>query len=110
MPNPPHDDPLSSTLANWRVEPRRNPQFRAKVWERIHAAATAAPGSDSGPSSTWSRFVHAHAGVISVLIAAAVIAGALTGRIEARHGANADRSAIAAAYVHSLDARWMRHP
>ena len=92
---------LSKTLAGWQVNPPRNPQFRAAVWARIEAAHQ---------PSTWSKFARAHATLVGTLLFTAVAAGAWTGRVEAREQMKADRTAIAASYVHSLDARWMRHP
>ena len=42
------------------------------------------------------------------MIVAGAVAGAWSGRAEARNKLQSDRSAVAANYVHSLDARWMR--
>lgn len=96
-----HDDPLSRALAGWRVNPRPAPDFRAAVWSRIHAA--------DAPTN-WSAFARGHAALVSSLLVVGVLLGALTGRNEARERSDADRTTIAANYVHSLDARWMRNP
>jgi len=101
MPSNDSNDPLSADLANWRLTPRRNPQFRAIVASRIEAA--------SAPS-TWSKFARAHAPVVSAVLLGSLVVGAVGGLSEARHRSRADEQAIAANYVHSLDARWMRHP
>lgn len=99
--SPSSHDPLSHTLAEWRVRPARNPHFRAAVWARVEAAAR---------PSTWTRFARTHPAAVSGILAAAVLLGALTGRTEARQHEQQERAAIAANYVHALDARWMRHP
>jgi hypothetical protein len=101
MPSHPPDDPLSRALADWHVNPSRDPQFRSAVSRRVDAARR---------PSTWSKFARAHPAVVSALLLGAVLAGAWSGRTEARERIEADRTAIAANYVHSLDARWMRAP
>lgn len=99
MNSPDSDSPLSRLLAEWRLAPDRNPRFRADVWARIDAAR---------PARAWSDYARLHVAWVAGVLALAVAVGALTGREEARARANADRAAMAAAYVHSLDARWMR--
>lgn len=89
----------SPALSHWRVDPPRNPQFRAEVWARIDAAAR---------PSTWAKFARAHPGLVTSALAAAILLGAWRGRTEAREQTAADRYAIAGDYVHALDARWMR--
>jgi len=100
MPTLPPNDPLPTQLAAWQVRPRLNSQFRAAVWARLEAARR---------PSTWARFARAHAPAVSALLVGAAVAGAWSGRTRAQQRTEADRSAIAATYVHSLDARWMRH-
>ena len=95
------DPSLSRVLADWRVEPERNPQFRAEVWARIEAA-------EAAPS--WSDYARGHAAWVAGVFALAAVVGAFSGREEARARREVDRAAVAAAYVHSLDARWMRSP
>ncbi|HVU34377.1 MAG TPA: hypothetical protein VHE61_13150 [Opitutaceae bacterium] len=99
MPSPKSDDPLSATLASWRVAPPRDPNFRTEVWHRLEAARRPA---------SWTRFVRVHPAFVTGALAAAVLLGALSGRVEAQQRAAADRMTIAANYVHALDARWMR--
>lgn len=101
MPPSHHDDPLSRTLAEWRVRPPANPLFRAAVWSRIEAASR---------PSTWTKFARAHSALVGSVFAAALLFGAWTGRLQGRHEATAVRNAIAAEYVHALDARWLRNP
>ncbi len=97
----PPEDPLSSELKQWQIAPPRTPQFRTEVWRRIESA---------GRPSNWTKFARAHPTAVTAMLAAAVLAGAWGGRTEAHEQLAADRQAIAASYVHSLDARWMRHP
>lgn len=101
MSSPSSRDPLSSVMADWRVNPRPAGDFRTSVWNRIDG---------SRRPSNWPGFARAHPAAVSGLLAAALLLGAWSGRSEAREHTNADRAAIAANYVHALDARWMRHP
>ncbi|MSU48119.1 MAG: hypothetical protein EXS37_03355 [Opitutus sp.] len=94
-------DSLSRTLASWQVEPTRQPQFRAEVWARIHAAAVPPP---------WQVFARQHAGLVGGALALAVVAGGLLGHERARARAAAESAQLANAYVQRLDARSMRMP
>ena len=98
-PNP--SEPLSRTLADWRLAPPRNPQFRTEVWARIEAARRA-------PS--WAGYVRAHGTLVGCALTLAMILGAWSGRERAHERAAAARAALVADYVHGLDARWMRLP
>lgn len=97
----PPNDPLPAELAQWQVRPPRNPAFRSAVWNRIESARRPA---------TWTRFARMHAGLVTSLLAVAIAVGAWTGQNRAESRADKDRSALAATYVHRLDARWMRAP
>jgi hypothetical protein len=101
MPSSQPNDPLSSLLAQWRVQPRRNPAFRAEIWARIEAAPT---------SSSWAGFARAHRAMVVSAFVAALLVGGWTGREEAHQRREHDRTMLAANYVHALDARWMRQP
>lgn len=101
MPTQPPNDPAPVPLDLWKINPSRNPNFRAEVWARIEAASR---------PSTWVRFARLHPAIITGGFAVALLIGAWTGATEARERANADRSVIVANYVHSLDARWMGRP
>lgn len=101
MSSPESNDPLNRALADWRVAPARNPQFRAAVWRRLEAARR---------PSTWTKFARSHPAAVSSVLVAAVLLGAVSGRTRAQHRTAADRLAIATDYVHSLDARWLRNP
>ena len=94
-------DPLGSDLATWRVQPRRNPAFRQRVWEKIGAARRPA---------TWPAYVRQHAAMVAAVMVLALSLGAVVGRDQARTRVAADSRAMADAYVQSLDARNMRMP
>ena len=91
----------SRVLADWRVTPTRDPQFRPAVWARINAARL---------NPTWAGYLRAHVALLTGAIALALVAGAWTGRGQARQRVAGERTAMAAAYVRALDARVMRGP
>lgn len=95
------NDSLTRTLAEWRVTPRREPQFRAAVWARIEAARG---------TMTWPGYARAHAAVLAGALAVAVVAGGWVGTGRAQARVAADRTEIVNAYVQSLDARLMTMP
>jgi hypothetical protein len=98
MHSPDSHDSLSRALADWRVAPRRDPQFRARVWERISAAVRPLP---------WRSYARQHAAALAGVLAVAIVAGALTGRERAHARAAADSAQLAALYVQTYDARAM---
>ena len=99
MKSPEEDGSLTRALADWRVAPRRDPQFRTAVWARIEAARSA-------PS--WNGYARRHAPALAGALAVALVLGAWVGREQARARVAADRDVIARAYVQALDARTMR--
>lgn len=94
-------DPLDPVLGAWRVQPTRQPEFRAQVWSRVAAA---------GQPENWARFARAHPAVVSGALGVALVVGALSGREQARAHTVAESNKLAAAYVQSLDARTMTLP
>lgn len=94
----PADRSLDQTLADWRVTPHRNPQFRTEVWDQIAAAKPA----------SWPAYARLHAAALMGGLALALVIGALAGREEAKSRVAAERDAIAREYVQALDARTMR--
>lgn len=94
-------EPLEKALADWRVSPPRDPQFRARVWDRIAGARSAAG---------WTAYLRLHPAAVSGAIAAAITLGAIGGWTTAGARVKADSGRIATAYVHGLDARFMRMP
>jgi hypothetical protein len=101
-------DPLDALLATWRISPARNPQFRAKVWERMQNGGAAAASSTG--AQTWLDYLRRNGGSVVAAFALALLAGAFSGSLRARADVAADNSRIAAAYVKALDARNMRMP
>lgn len=96
------DKSLSRVLAGWRLQPRRDPQFRPSVQARI-MTGTGTDRDNAGLFRLQSIWL---AGALAV----AVMVGAWGGREEARRRTELDRTAMAAAYVRGLDARQMRMP
>jgi hypothetical protein len=94
-------DPLSSTLAAWRVNPPANPAFRAAVWHRLQADESTLP---------WTGFARRHAVFVAGLCVVASVAGAWSGQVSARVRVAEARERLASAYVQSLDARAMGRP
>lgn len=101
MTPPNANDSLARTLADWRVAPPRNPQFRRAVWARLEGARSA---------PTWGSYVRGHATLVAGALALAVVLGAVTGREQARSRVAAESRQLAASYVEGLDARNMRMP
>lgn len=95
MENSPQPDLLPEMLPHWRVQPARNPQFRAAVWRRI--------ARDSRDS--WGSYVRAHR--LAWTVAALAVAGVAgwTGHVTARARAAADRDAMVTTYLVELDPR-----
>ena len=101
MNAPEPDDSLPRTLADWRVTPRRDPQFRSAVWARL-AATRRAPA--------WTSYARAHSALVAGALAVAVVLGALGGRERARARVEAESDRLASSYVRAMDARTMRLP
>lgn len=98
MNSPETNDFLSRALADWRVAPPRNPQFRAAVRGRIEAARAVV---------SWPGYARAHAVVVAGALGLAVLVGGWVGREQAQARVAAKRAEMATAYVQSLDARAM---
>lgn len=101
MNSPEKDEALSSALRDWRLDPPRDPQFRAAVWARIEASRRGLP---------WLGYARAHATMLVGALAVALAVGGWVGREQARARVAADRAQIASAYVQALDARAMAMP
>jgi len=96
--NPSHpNDPLSRTLAEWRVNPKPDPTFRPAVWERIKQRSR----------ETWSAYLRAHLVVWTVTGAAALVTAGWTGHLFAETRINASREQMVVSYLNSLDPRVM---
>lgn len=100
MPSPDSDASLSRSLADWRLEPRRDPGFRAAVRDRL-----AAPGGLG-----WGAYLRQHTGPVAAACALALLAGGWLGHTQARARVAADRELLAETYVRALDARALTAP
>ena len=89
------NDPLSRTLAAWRVTSPRDPNFRPAVWQRIN----------QGARETWAAYVRAHRVGWTVAAGLAVVAAGWTGRTVARAQLAADRERMVVSYLGAIDPR-----
>lgn len=92
------DECVARTLSEWRVDPPRNPQFRAAVWARIRGG---------GHGAAWADYARAHGLAVAGALALALALGGWAGRERAQARVAADRAEIARTYVQALDARAM---
>jgi len=95
MNSPEPNDPLSRSLAAWRVEPEADPNFRPAVWERIRQISR----------ETWATYVRAHFAAWSVVAVVAVTAAGWAGVSASRSRLTADRDAMVVSYLVELDPR-----
>ena len=95
MNSPEPNDPISRALAEWRVEPKADPNFRPAVWQRIRQRSR----------ETWITYVQAHAAAWSVLAVVAVTAAGWIGVSAGRSRLAEQREAIVVAYLVELDPR-----
>lgn len=95
MNTPDPTDPLSRSLAVWRLAPAADPDFRPGVWQRIRSRAR----------STWAGYVHAHLTRWSVVAALTLLAAGWIGHQAAEARVNAQRDAMITAYLVELDPR-----
>ena|SRR5690606_24938905 len=95
MNTPDPNDSLSRALADWRVAPTPDPNFRPSVWQRIHLQAR----------STWAGYLQAHLMRWSVVGAVTLIAAGWIGHLAAEARVNARRDAMITAYLVELDPR-----
>jgi len=97
MNDPERDAALDRDLASWRLNPPRNPGFRAAVHARLEDPA----------AETWTHFLRRHAAAVGTAGLLALLAGSWIGWEGAVARADADRAALVRSYVQSLDARAM---
>ncbi len=95
-PSPPND-PFSRTLAEWRVNPKPDPNFRPAVWQRIKQRSR----------ETWAAYVRTHIVAWTVAGAAALVAGGWTGHSFARAKTDSSREQMVVSYLGNLDPRVM---
>src|SRR5690349_20279316 len=98
MDTPEFPPSLSRALADWRVTPSRNPQFRAAIRERI---------GPKGAAMSWQAYARRHGAALAGAVTLALVTGALLGRERAKARTAAESARLAAAYVQALDARSM---
>eukprot|EP01034_Spumella_vulgaris_P003595 gene3595-4621_t len=94
----PDDEKLGRVLADWRVAPTANPEFRPGVWARIERARR---------EVAFGEFLRTHAVPCAALLVVALGVGAWTGQDWAKTRVAAERAALVANYVQGLDARAM---
>ena len=90
---------LARVLKAWNVEPPVDPSFRAKVWRRVESGDRGVP---------FGAYLRSNAVAVTVLLAVAVVVGAIFGWRESQIRAREDRADLAADYAHEVDARWMK--
>jgi hypothetical protein len=95
MNSPQPDDPISRTLAEWRVQPMADPNFRPAVWNRIRQRSR----------ETWANYVQAHAAAWSVVALVAVTAAGWAGVSAGRARLAEQREAMVVSYLVELDPR-----
>jgi len=87
---------LSEVLAEWRITPTQNPQFRTRVRARI----------DTPASVQWMAYLRANLAPCAVAASLILTAGAWLGHMQAEREVQKDREILAAAYLASIDARY----
>ena len=91
-----HDEALRRLLRTHdRVQPVRNPAFRADVWARIEARRQV--------PVTWAAWLRPHLAGFTMVAAASVILAAGAGGWAATARAGREREAMVARYVASID-------
>ena len=93
-PPDPHDR-LSDTLASWRVNPARDPNFRPAVLQRIQQSARI----------TWAGYVRGHLTTWSIVAIVTVSAAGWTGRAFAQSKMEDGRERMVVNYLGNLDPR-----
>lgn len=88
-------DPLSQTLATWRVRPKADPNFRPAVWARIRRSAR----------ESWTRYVQAHLAAWSIVAVLAIVSAGVAGVSAGRARLGADRETMVVTYLVELDPR-----
>lgn len=95
MNAPDPNDPLSQTLAAWRLSPGRDANFRPRVWARIQQRAR----------GSWSTYVRAHRVGWSVAATLAITVAGIAGHSAGRAKLQAERERMIVSYLGNLDPR-----
>src|SRR5688572_30405086 len=91
----PPNDPVFRALAEWRVQPTADPEFRPAVWRRIHQRSR----------ETWATYIRGHLAAWSVAALMIVAASGWWGASAGKARLAAERDAMAIAYLVELDPR-----
>ncbi len=89
------NDPFSEALADWRVNPPRDPSFRAGVWARVEAMRR----------EPWAAYVRRHALTSGLALLAVVAVGGWVGMRQAHARADRDRALLVQVYLSEIDSR-----
>ena len=89
------NEPLSRTLASWRVNPPSLPNFRPAVWRRIQQRSR----------ETWTGYVRGHLVGWSLVAGLAIVAAGWTGHSVARTRLENSREQMVFSYLGNLDPR-----
>lgn len=95
--NPDNSDRLSHTLADWRVNPPPNPNFRPAVWERIRQRT----------QDTWAGYIRTHIAGWTVAASLAVVTAGWAGYSLAQAKIDTSREQMVVTYLGKLDPRVM---
>jgi len=88
-------DRLAPLLAEWRLRPPPDPDFRHAVWARLQGAAR--------PS--WAGYLRAHLAGWTIAAALAIVAAGWTGHQAAAARLDAEREQMVVSYLGNLDPR-----
>jgi len=94
-------DDLPGLLRLWQVSPAPSSRFSTDVWRQIEATRS---------GETWPGFARGHAALMAVLMTVAALGGGWGGVQTAQVRVEAGSTAMADAYVQSMDARQMTIP
>ena len=95
-----NDGELAERLAQWRVAPPADAQFRPAVWGRIEAVRSAA-------SAGWATYLRRHGTAWGLAVVTLVGVAGVTGRAAGLQHKAAERDAVLKLYVAEIDARVM---
>jgi hypothetical protein len=91
----PHRDSLADALHQWRVQPPRDPNFRASVTQRI----------DQAVRLTWSSYLRGHLVGWSIAAMLALMVAGWSGQAMAQARLEASRDTMVVSYLSGLDPR-----
>jgi hypothetical protein len=89
------NDSLSRSLADWRVEPSANPNFRPAVWARVRDRSR----------QTWAAYVHSHLAAWGLATACIIALSGWAGLTVGKARLDAARDEMVVAYLVELDPR-----